>query len=191
MIDIPQFERGVSAWAQERSRQFQYLWPVKGGWEGWVQVDLISYFIALDGTNDIQREKSIYTNTRERVDLLLNDDAEIALVPDVDKIPVEMKADSLRNHASFRKGVIEDLDQLEPAVRRRQFRNCDCLMLALTYAQESYDWLYNLRRGPQDVRIFGDIYLSPEVAVLGAHIDRNGVWRRARSGVALVTDLDL
>ena len=71
-ITVEQFKGYNQDWGKLRNNQFKYNWTVHGGWEGWIQVDLVAYILSEDSTIEILREQPIYTNPRKRVDLLLN-----------------------------------------------------------------------------------------------------------------------
>jgi hypothetical protein len=49
-INFNQFLGYVRDWARLRDPNFKYYWPVKGGWEGWVQVDLTAYILTVNPT---------------------------------------------------------------------------------------------------------------------------------------------
>ena len=90
-------------WAGSRNESFQYDWPVKGGWEGWIPVDLTASLLAHDSAIDILPEQPVFENGRQLVDLRLNAEAPTA------QVLVEIKAQSFENHANFVLGVQEDI----------------------------------------------------------------------------------
>lgn len=47
-------------------------YALKGGWEGWVQVELAEYLNRINLKNLNEREQAVYTNARQRSDLVLN-----------------------------------------------------------------------------------------------------------------------
>src|SRR3954469_9218286 len=95
-INTGQFTDAVRAWCTVRDQSFRFYWPVKGGWEGWIQVDLTAFIISQLPTLEILREQPIYRNNRQKVDLLINADQD----PD-NQIAVELKAQSFENRNAF------------------------------------------------------------------------------------------
>lgn len=157
-ITHDEFVNYATQWVQQRQAQIQYNWPVKGGWEGWAQVDLTAYILSLNSTFDILREQRIYTAPRKKTDLLLNGD----LGP-VAQIPVEIKTESAENVAGFLPGVIKDLNKLD-GQRRPAYQNSTCVSMALAFSPESVALVQNIQRGGQ--KIFVNCYQSSEVALL-------------------------
>lgn len=153
-INVDQFAVAITQWARARNNQFARNWPVKGGWEGWVQVDLTAHILAVDSSIDILREQPVYANNRQRCDLLLNSND----VP-AGQIPVEIKAESFDNSGRFINGVEDDLDKFDG--RNGAYLNSTCVMLAMPFSQGSYDELLALQRGGH--RIFHSIFVG-EVA---------------------------
>jgi hypothetical protein len=154
-INTAQFVDAVQNWAKLRDPSFKFYWPVKGGWEGWIQVDLTAFIIDKLPTLDILREQPIFKNERQKVDLLINADQN----PD-NQIAVEMKAQSFENRDRFIKLVESDLDKLtdmNPA-----YAYTTCVVLAATFNQATLDELLGLER--DDHEIFWTISVSREVA---------------------------
>lgn len=158
-IDVLQFIATIQRWAAQRDGQFKYNWPVKGGWEGWIQVDLTASALAADSTAEILREQPVYTNTRQRCDLLLNTTS----APDAQVI-VEIKAESWNNRAAFVPGVIDDLDKLQQSVSPA-YAGSTRVMLAMPFSQPSYRDVLDIQADGH--RIFGVVHVG-EVACLVA-----------------------
>lgn len=165
------------AWAGSRNTSFQYYWPVKGGWEGWIQVDLTANILSHESTIDILREQPVFENPRQLVDLLLNAEAPAA------QVLVEIKAQSFQNHANFVPGVQEDIEKLSH--RDNEHRRSDCVVLAVAFSREARDGV--LQISPDGYPIFRDIYLSPEIAVLAAVWTATQGWIMPRTPVTLPT----
>ncbi|BCJ37474.1 hypothetical protein Athai_49770 [Actinocatenispora thailandica] len=164
-ITVDQFAVASTQWARLRNGQFARNWPVKGGWEGWVQVDLTAHIIAADSRIDILREQPVYANNRQRCDLLLNADE----VP-ADQIPVEIKAESFDNRGRFINGVEEDLDKFDG--RDGAYLNSTCVMLAIPFSQGGYDELLALQRGGH--RIFHSIFIGEVACVMAVWMPGRG-----------------
>jgi hypothetical protein len=156
-FDLNTFRQAVINWAVARNGTFQYNWVVKGGWEGWVQVDLVADILSVNTTYDILREQPVYTNARKKTDLLLNADLNTDF-----QIPVEIKAQSWYNRAGFLPGVEEDLDKLDDE-RSANYRDSDCVMFGIAFEQGALDGMLAIERGGHT--IFDQIYFDGEVAI--------------------------
>jgi len=165
-LTVDQFATLTVEWAKARNSQFKYNWPVKGGWEGWVQVDLTGYILAMVPTAEILREQPIYTEGR-RVDLLLND-----TLPGKDQIPVEIKAESFENRANFIPGLLQDLTKINDG-RIPAYRESTCVALAIPFSPESMQQVEAIE--VSGYRIFRRIYVG-EVACLVA-VCVGAVWQ--------------
>lgn len=154
---LNEFRKAVIDWATNRNSTFKYNWVVKGGWEGWVQVDLVAYILSIDSTFDILREQPIYTNTRKKTDLLLNTNLDTDF-----QIPVEIKAQSWYNRTGFLPGVEEDLDKLDEE-RNADYSESDCVMFGIAFEQQALDGMLSIERDGHT--IFEEIYFDGEVAI--------------------------
>ena len=96
VISIDTFADLTARWSAGHDNYFKRLWPVKGGWEGWIQVDLTAFVLQCNDTVDILREQRIYRNERQATDLLINASS---AAPSV--FPVEIKAQSFENRDRF------------------------------------------------------------------------------------------
>lgn len=167
-ISYMQFIELTIQWAQERNAQFKFNWPVKGGWEGWIQVDLTGYILARDSTAEILREQRIFPNSKKRVDLLLNTTAELDHL-----IPVEIKAESLENPAyNFLNGIYEDLAKLA-LLRGTNLSQCTRMMMAVPFNPESLAAVLAIQENGHP--IFHPIFNNGEIAIaIAVHTKVNG-----------------
>lgn len=174
-IDLPAFVGYVKAWGQARQNDFKFMWPVKGGWEGWIQVDLTAFILSKNNTVDILREQHIYTNARKAVDLLINASDDPAK-----QIAVELKAQSFENRNKFVYGensVWTDVNKLTYE-RASAFEGITSMVLALPFEPEALKLLLALPgETNEEFRppIFASIWQSTEIAVMGAVL-KNGIW---------------
>jgi len=152
IINVTEFVDSIRGWAANRGSQFKYNWPVKGGWEGWIQVDLTGFILTVNPTVEILREQPVYANTRQRCDLLLNAKSEPHR-----QIIVEIKAESLNNWENFITGVVDDLDKLDSAVGLA-YQKTDRVMLAMPFNPPSYEELMALQMDGH--KIFAAVYLG-------------------------------
>ncbi len=168
IVTVEQFFGAAVEWAQNRNGQFQYYWPVKGGWEAWIQVDLTGYILARDSTIEIMREQPIFANPRQRVDLLLN----TTLQTD-DQVAVEIKAESFENRMNpFIAGIREDIRKLNED-RNSDYSECVCIMMALPFSPESLSSVLEITENGH--RIFQTIYKG-EVAIACALYTEQTGW---------------
>jgi hypothetical protein len=101
------FRKLLFQWAAQNRERFHLFWPLKGGWEHWVQAEVAAYIIAEDSTYEIEREQAIYTNA-QIADWLLN--SQIA----DQRIAVELKCQrqSDLDATVFLKGIQDDINKL-------------------------------------------------------------------------------
>ena len=172
-LTVEQFAGLVADWARRRDGQFKYNWPVKGGWEGWVQVDLTAYVLSTDPTVEILREQPIYTGPGMRTDLLLNTNLDTDA-----QLPVEIKAESFENReAGFIAEVLKDLTKLNDD-RNANYSESTCMMLAIPFNEQS---LANVEAIQMDGhRIFVRVYVG-EVACTVAVYTEQGGWLPAKA----------
>lgn len=177
-IDLPGFLSFVKQWAQARQDNFKFFWPVKGGWEGWIQVDLTAYILARNTTVEILREQHIYTNERKSVDLLIN-----ATDDPAKQIAVELKAQSFENRGKFVYGansVWTDVNKLMYE-RTDEYEDCISIVLALPFEPEAFKQLVALPGfTDEEFRppIFASVWQSTELAIMGAVL-KDGIWAPA------------
>jgi hypothetical protein len=157
-MNVADFINCTRDWASRRNAQFKFNWPVKGGWEGWIQVDLTAYILTLDSTVEILREQPIYQNARRKCDLLLNADSLPA-----NQIPVEIKAESWNNRDNFVDEVLADLDKFDE--RNPAYQNSTCVMLTLPFDQPSLDEVLGIEEDGHE--IFRAFFIG-EVACVAA-----------------------
>jgi hypothetical protein len=157
------------AWAGARGAGFAYNFPVKGGWEGWCQVDLVAFVLARDSTYDIVREQPNVLDAGQRVDLLAN-----AQQQPEEQVIVEMKAESLSNQAAFVGGVSSDVDKLSNG-RRQPWQRSRCAVLAIAFSPQGVRGVEDIARG---VRIFSRIAQGAqgEFALLMTAWEARGGW---------------
>jgi hypothetical protein len=166
-LTVEQFASLVVDWSKRREQQFRYNWVVKGGWEGWIQVDLTAYMLSADSTIEVLREQPIYTSDRKRTDLLLNS----TLATDA-QIPVEIKAESFENRgAGFVSGVLEDLAKLNDE-RNAHYSGSTCVMLAVPFSPESLARVDGIEFGGH--RIFARIYQGEVACSIAVWTAENG-----------------
>jgi hypothetical protein len=166
-MTIEEFLAALQDWAKPRDPNFKYYWPVKGGWEGWIQVDLTAFIIDRLATVEILREQPIYQNGRQLVDLLINTNE-----PPGKQIAIEIKAQSFENRTRFITGVVADLNKFETV--DTAYQDTPAIMVAIPFNQATLDEVIGLER--DDHPVFASIYLG-EIAIAVA------VWTAERGWI--------
>ncbi|WP_118973301.1 hypothetical protein [Taibaiella koreensis] len=124
-------------WCAIRGSEFKLYFPLKGGWEAWAQADYAAYVLAQNNTYDILREVAIYTNARQRVDWLFNNN-------DLDvkkKLAVEIKCQSFENRDAFIAGVEADIAKLAQNKIKLQFRTCQTGVMGIYFEDTARTWM--------------------------------------------------
>lgn len=175
MINTKNFLANTLEWKKLRHDQFQYNWPLKGGWEGWIQVELMAYFLRMNGTQNILREQPIYINPQNRVDLLVNADEAFNM-----RIPVEIKAQSFNNASEFVPGVQNDLTKVSEN-RQPSYTQCECIVMGMCFDNSAIKALLDIRHDGH--KIFKHLD-SPrrgdnEIAILYSVLGSKGKWKKA------------
>ena len=63
------FAFNIYAWAQEKHRDIKAAFNMKGGWEGWLQVEL-GLWLEQKGF-EVEREQHVFKNTRQAADMIV------------------------------------------------------------------------------------------------------------------------
>ncbi|WP_406697534.1 hypothetical protein V5E97_01625 [Singulisphaera sp. Ch08] len=180
-MTVEQFVNATIQWGTARNPTFKLNWPVKGGWEGWVQVDLTGFILSVDPTCDILREYPIFTSPYMRTDLLLNSTA----FTDA-QIPVEIKAESFENRMDpFLQGILKDIQKLNED-RNTDFSECTCIMMAIPFSPQSAQAVLSIQEGGHN--IFTLVYVG-EVAIAIAVYTEAGGWIPARQASVSLSDM--
>ncbi len=107
-MNYEQLIKYLSEWCSYRADFFKYLWPLKGGWEAWVQADFAAYLVQKEGlftdleSIPIQRE---YPINNQRIDLFFGATVENGFF-------AEIKCQSFGNWNMFTNGLTEDINKL-------------------------------------------------------------------------------
>ncbi len=119
-LSLTDFSAYLGAWAQKYENQFKLYYPLKGGWEAWVQTSVAGYIINDNSTIDILREQLIFYGTQQKVDWLLNDADQSV----TNKIAIELKCQSIENQKNFTSGLEADIAKLADANLKVAYRGC-------------------------------------------------------------------
>ena len=107
-MNYEQLIKYLSEWCTYRAEYFKYLWPLKGGWEAWVQADFAAYLVQKDGLFPdqapipIQRE---YPINNQKIDLFFGATVENGFF-------AEIKCQSFGNWDAFTNGLMDDVNKL-------------------------------------------------------------------------------
>ena len=170
-VDLYRLYGYVVQWAASRNCAFKHYWPVKGGWEGWIQVDLAASILKADNSIHVLRDQPIYC-TNDRVDLLLN-------ASSLGKqVAMEIKAQSFDNRGKFALAVQEDMNRLT-FQRDDKFSRADCLMLALPFDRIALDQVLAMEwRNRRVFRNFSGFIEKPEIACCMAAWNSASEWHQ-------------
>jgi len=138
VITYDQYAAYLLNWCEYRGNEFRYYFPLKWGWEAWVQADYAAFVLRQDSTVDILREESIYTDPYQRVDLLINNNA--PAVPQ--KIAIEIKCQTFLGRNTFVNGIASDISKLaQNKISTPYFRGCQTGVLGLYFTEEARVWM--------------------------------------------------
>jgi hypothetical protein len=137
ILTYDQYASFLIDWCSSRGPSFKYYFPLKGGWELWVQADFAAFVLAKDSTYDILREVNIYTDVYQRVDMLFNENAPLV----TDKIAIEIKCQTLLSQNDFIAGVGADIAKLAQIRLKQQFRTCQTGVMGIYFTQQAHDWM--------------------------------------------------
>ena len=152
-LTYDQFRTFLEQWALYRRDEFQYYFPLKGGWEQWVQADYAAYVLRQSSTFDILREVAVYQNPYQRVDWLFNnDDMDVAK-----KIAVEIKCQSFNNWDAFIAGVQADMEKVDQDNLADEFQGCTTVVMGIYFENIARNWMK--RNG------FNEIFINGEIGV--------------------------
>lgn len=136
-LTYDQYAELLLRWCEFRGDSLKNYFPLKGGWEAWVQADYAAFVLSWNSTVDILREVPIYVNRRQRCDWLFNNTDPTV----TQKIAIEIKCQSFDNRDAFTAGVGEDIAKLNQLNIDPYFRTCQTGVLAICFAPEALTWL--------------------------------------------------
>ncbi len=108
-ITTEQFLDFTYDWMCANLSGIESSWPQKGGWEGSAQVQIANDLMSALPLLRVERERPVYIEPRNTVDLVVNDPADGA----ENLLLVEMKCQSLHNAADFVGGLAHDVYRLD------------------------------------------------------------------------------
>ena len=127
----------LTDWTKKYEDEFSLYYPLKGGWEAWVQASVAAYIISQDDTVDILREQAIFQIAQQKVDWLFNNNAH----QEVDKIAVELKCQSLQNQANFTNGLQADIDKMAVANIKVGYKGSQRAVVGIGFTQDALTWM--------------------------------------------------
>lgn len=136
-IYFDNFANEILQWCTTAAGRFKMFWPLKGGWEAWVQAEVAAYLLHQNSAYDVLREQPIYQNGRQSVDWLLNDSS----MSVVNKIAIELKCQSLGNSQAFIQGVQHDIVKLNIGNLKPEYQNCQRGMMVIYFDSQARDWV--------------------------------------------------
>jgi hypothetical protein len=134
IISYNELLNAIGQWANNKANDFQYYWPLKGGWESWAQAEIAAFILNADSTSDIEREQHVYTNNSLSTDILVN--ANIT-ANQQQILVVEMKCESLyqqiRDRNAFLNGIDADILKLHRNNLKPNFQNAQRCVLGIYF----------------------------------------------------------
>lgn len=136
-LSLEGFGGYLGNWATKYENEFKLYYPLKGGWEAWVQASVAAYIIYHDSTIDILREQLIFNVSQQKVDWLLNDtDQSVAK-----KIAIELKCQSFENQKNFISGLDADIAKLAEANLKQAYHGCQRAVVGLCFTEDALQWM--------------------------------------------------
>ena len=136
-LSLTDFSAYLGAWAQKYENQFKLYYPLKGGWEAWVQTSVAGYIINDNSTIDILREQLIFYGAQQKVDWLLNDADQSV----TNKIAIELKCQSIENQKNFTSGLEADIAKLADANLKVAYRGCRRAVVGICFTSDALQWM--------------------------------------------------
>lgn len=152
-LTLDDFRKYLEEWALYRRDDFQRFFPLKGGWEAWVQADFAAFVLLKDDRYDVLREVTIYTDPYQKVDWLFND-------TDIDKtkrIAVELKCQSFNNWEAFIPGIEADILKLQQDRIKVQFRTCATIVMGIYFEPGTRNWMR--------MNGFNEIFINGQIGI--------------------------
>lgn len=136
-LSLGEFSAYMGKWAEKYRNDFHLYYPLKGGWEAWVQASVAGYIINADSTIDILREQLIFYGSQQKVDWLLNDnDHSVA-----NKVAIELKCESFENRSKFVSGLKGDIAKLADGKLKPDYRGCQTAVVGLCFTNAALQWM--------------------------------------------------
>ncbi|KIK66770.1 hypothetical protein GYMLUDRAFT_912488 [Collybiopsis luxurians FD-317 M1] len=127
----------VVEWANANAGKLEEAYQLKGGWEGWTQVELALDFKRAYGKQyghdsvTVTREDKVYNGTNERSDLLLTTRTGGKLFTNM----IELKCESIANSAGFPGEVTIDCTKIDTGGIKAQYRPCTAWVVAFSVSK--------------------------------------------------------
>jgi len=126
-LTCDQFIEYVARWIEVDEANISRVWPTKGGWEGWAQVEICSRIVATDSRYQIEREQHPYGASRKASDFFLNVNCPVS-----QQVIIELKCQSFQNYANFGAGLQADVEKLTNEVDP-QYRGATLLAMGIYF----------------------------------------------------------
>ena len=136
-LSLTNFSVDLSNWFEMYQDQFKLYYPLKGGWEAWVQASVAGFIINKDSTIDILREQMIFAGSQQKVDWLLNNDSHSIAT----KVAIELKCQSIGNEKDFTIGLKADIAKLAQENLKVPFKGCHTAVVGICFTPDAYEWM--------------------------------------------------
>ncbi|KAH7879303.1 uncharacterized protein C8R40DRAFT_590845 [Lentinula edodes] len=141
VVDKNPIMESIADWADYKSAEIKAAYDQKGGWEGWVQVELarhLQQYFGHEGVAEVTREEYVYNGTDQRSDLLItttktNGDAFTNMF--------ELKCESSGNSGKFRTEVKADCAKINNGVWNAKYNPCKAWIVAFGVSKTVGDFV--------------------------------------------------
>ena len=154
----------IYKWVQSKRGEIEKAFLMKGGWEGWLQVEL-GLLLASDGRSIVEREQHVFTDKSRAADLVLRTLAARAGAPDTYTI-IELKCEGVKQDCTgsfdpqghpiaskskkdgkpyFAHRIEADLAKFGTDGRniKPEYAGCDYLCIGFSLSPDARDYLKN------------------------------------------------
>ncbi|KAJ4490752.1 hypothetical protein J3R30DRAFT_131739 [Lentinula aciculospora] len=154
----------ILEWANDvvNAEKIEKAYNQKGGWEGWVQVELAMYLqkvLGGQGIATILREQNVYNGNSQKCDFLIKTQKENG---EYFTNMFELKCESSGNAGKFRTEVRDDCTKIANGVWNTEFNPCEAWIVAFSVTKNVADFMVggrNLRRYYKTIQA-GQIQMS-------------------------------
>lgn len=136
LIESNPIVAGIRDWATQNAWKLAEAYKMKGGWEGWAQVEIAISVTRQHGFNygkirtDTTREARVYEGTDKRSDILLATYEENRAYPKWTNM-IELKCEGYYNKDRFVAAVEDDFKKLQSGKIKAEYGRCTGWVVAI------------------------------------------------------------
>ncbi|THV02295.1 hypothetical protein K435DRAFT_792650 [Dendrothele bispora CBS 962.96] len=124
----------IAKWGNDNGAKLEGAYRLKGGWEGWAQVELALVLKQMFETNnpgstiEVTREDPVYSGGTQRSDILITTRKGAQHFTNM----IELKCESIANAANFTRQVSEDCAKVNNGAIIATYRPCKAWVVAFS-----------------------------------------------------------